>query len=141
MADDAYLFVMPEAGPRRGVAVAAVGELECLETPAVLGWLGAHGVEAGSDQVRIMPAEAAGSIPAEAETLPVPLAPEEAERVRRACAPQQTAQVEEELVAFRDTAQDWRALVHRALDAGVPEHRIAQLTGLRPDAVAEAAQR
>jgi hypothetical protein len=141
MADDAYLFLMPDARSRRGTAVAAVGALECLETPAVQGWLGAHDVDAASDRVRILPAEAAGSLPEDAETLPVPLSPEEAERVRRSCAPQHTARVEKELVAFRDTAQDWRGLVHRALEAGIPEHRIAQLTGLRPDDVADAARR
>ncbi|EST37895.1 hypothetical protein N566_10535 [Streptomycetaceae bacterium MP113-05] len=141
MADDAYLFLMPDARPRRGAAVVAVGDLECLETPAVQGWLGAHGADAASEQVRILPAEAAESLPEDAETLPVPLGPEETERVRRSCAPQQTAHVEEELVAYRDTAQEWRGLVHRALDAGIPEHRIAQLTGLQPGAVADAAQR
>ncbi|WP_405658303.1 DUF6003 family protein [Streptomyces sp. NBC_01166] len=132
MSDDAYLFLLPDRHPRRGAALAAVGFLECADTPAVLGWLQAHGVSAFSEQVRILPAEAQVFIPENAERLPVPLSEEEALRVQQECAPQAVTDVERELLEFRDTTQDWEALVHRALTAGVPAPRIAQLTGLDP---------
>jgi hypothetical protein len=132
MADDAYLFLLPDRHPRLGAALAAVGVLECAETPAVHGWLQAHGVSASSEQVRILPAEAEAFIPEEAERLPVPLGEEEALRVQQECAPQSVTDVESELLEFRETTQDWEALVHRALTAGVPAPRIVQLTGLDP---------
>ncbi|MFJ6850343.1 DUF6003 family protein [Streptomyces sp. NPDC091271] len=132
MSDDAYLFLLPDRHPRRGAALAAVGFLECADTPAVLGWLQAHGVSALSEQVRILPAEAQGFIPDNAERLPVPLSEDEALRVQQECAPQTVTDMESELLDFRETTQDWEALVHRALTAGVPAPRIAQLTGLDP---------
>jgi hypothetical protein len=132
MADDAYLFLLPDRHPRLGAALAAVGALECAETPAVLGWLQAHGVPASAEQVRILPAEAEALIPDGAERLPVPLSEEEALRVQQECAPQSVTDMESELLGFRETTQDWEALVHRALTAGIPAPRIAQLTGLDP---------
>lgn len=132
MADDAYLFLVSDRHPRLGAALAAVGALECAETPAVHGWLQAHGVSAASEQVRILPAGAQVFIPENAERLPVPLSEEETLRVQQECAPQSVTDVETELVKFRDTTQDWEALVHRALTAGIPAPRIAHLTGLDP---------
>ncbi|MGW5867733.1 DUF6003 family protein [Streptomyces sp. NPDC055239] len=135
MADDAYLFLLPDRHPRLGTALAAVGPLECAEIPAVHGWLQAHDVSPSSELVRILPAEAEAFIPEEAERLLVPLREEEALRVQQECAPQSVTDVEGELLAFRETTQDWEALVHRALAAGVPAHRIARLTGLDPQVI------
>ncbi|WP_030778040.1 DUF6003 family protein [Streptomyces sp. NRRL S-920] len=132
MADDAYLFLLPDRRPRLGAALAALGGLECTETPAVHGWLQAHDVSASSEQVRILPAEAEALIPEDAERLPVPLSEEEALRVQQECAPQAVTDMESELLEYRDTTQDWEALVHRALTAGIPAQRIAQLTGIDP---------
>ncbi|MFK8909183.1 DUF6003 family protein [Streptomyces sp. YS-3] len=136
MADDAYLFLLPERHPRLGAALAAVGELECSQTPAVHGWLQAHGVSASSEHVRILPAGAEAFIPQDAERLPVPLSEEETVRVQQECAPQSVTDLETELLEFRETTEDWQALVHRALTAGVPASRIAQLTGLDPQDIA-----
>ncbi|MEU1072842.1 MULTISPECIES: DUF6003 family protein [unclassified Streptomyces] len=136
MADDAYLFLLPERHPRLGAALAAVGELECSQTPAVHGWLQAHGVSASSEHVRILPAGSEAFIPEEAERLPVPLSEEETVRVQQECAPQSVTELETELLEFRETTEDWEALVHRALTAGVPASRIAQLTGLDPRDIA-----
>ncbi|MFD3658364.1 DUF6003 family protein [Streptomyces sp. NPDC058620] len=135
MATDAYLFLLPDRHPRLGAALAAVGVLECAETPAVHGWLQAHGVSASSEQVRILPAEAEALIPEDAERLPVPLGEEEVLRVQQECAPQSVTDMESELLEFRDTTQNWEALVHRALTAGVPAPRIVQLTGLDPQEI------
>ncbi|MZD05934.1 hypothetical protein GTW43_12675 [Streptomyces sp. SID5785] len=135
MADEAYLFLLSDQDPRLGAALAAVGSLECAETPAVHGWLQAHEVAAGAEQVRILPADEEAIIPGDAERLPVPLSEEEAVRVRQACAPRSVTDVEGELLGFRETTQDWEALVLRALTAGVPPARIAQLTGLDPEDV------
>lgn len=132
MADDAYLFLLPDRHPRLGAALAAVGSLECTETPAVQGWLQAHEAPASSEQVRILPAAAEAFIPEEAERLPVPLSEEESLRVHQEWAPQAVSEMETELLEFRHTTQDWEALVHRALTAGIPAPRIAQLTGLDP---------
>lgn len=132
MADDAYLFLLPDRHPQLGAALAAVGVLECAETPAVLGWLQAHGVSASSEQARILPAKAQAFIPENAERLPVPLSEEETLRVQQECAPQSVTDMESDLLDFRETTQDWEALVHRALTAGIPAPRIAQLTGLDP---------
>ncbi|MFG3369573.1 DUF6003 family protein [Streptomyces sp. NPDC048156] len=118
-----------------GAAHAAVGLLECAETPAVHGWLQAHGASATSEQVRVLPAEAQSLIPADAERLPVPLSEEETLRVQQECAPQSVTDVEAELLEFRDLTQDWQALVQRALTAGIPAARIARLTGLDPQDV------
>ncbi|MEV7197549.1 DUF6003 family protein [Streptomyces sp. NPDC093510] len=135
MADDAYLFLLPDRHPRLGAALAAVGALECKETPAVHGWLQAHEASVSSEQVRILPAEAETLIPEDAERLPVPLSEEEAVKVRQECAPQADTDMESELLAFRETTQDRQALVHRALNAGIPAQRIAQLTGLDPQEI------
>lgn len=135
MADDAYLFLLPERHPRLGTALAAVGSLECVQTPAVHGWLQAHDVSASSELVRILPPEAEAFIPEDAERLPVPLSEEEALRVQQESAPQAVTDMEGELLEFRETTQDWEALVHRALAAGIPGPRIARLTGLDPQAI------
>ncbi|MFD3699655.1 DUF6003 family protein [Streptomyces sp. NPDC058646] len=132
MADDAYLFLLPDRHPRLGTALAAVSPLECAATPAVQGWLQAHGASASSEQVRILPADAQAFIPSGAERLPLPLSEEEALRVQQECAPQSVTDMETELLQFRDMTQDWEGLVHRALTAGIPAPRIAQLTGLDP---------
>ncbi|MGW1950522.1 DUF6003 family protein [Streptomyces sp. NPDC001940] len=135
MADDAYLFLLSDRHPRLGAALAAVGLLECAETPAVHGWLQAHDVSATSEQVRVLPSEAQTLIPPDVERLLVPLSEEETLRVQQECAPQSITDVEAELLEFRDVTQDWQALVHRALTAGIPASRIAQLTGLDPQEV------
>lgn len=138
MADDALLFLLPDDHPRLGTALGAVGELECLETPAVRGWLHAHGVPATSERVRIIPAGSEVLVPDDAERLPVPLSEEETVRVEQACAPPSVTDIETELIGFRNTTQDWETLVHRALAAGIPAPRIVQLTGLEPQDVARA---
>ncbi|MFD8207055.1 DUF6003 family protein [Streptomyces sp. NPDC059695] len=135
MADDAFLFLLPERHPRLGAALAAVGDLECSETPAVHGWLQAHGVSASSEEVRIVPFDAAEFIPESAEQLPIPLSPDETVRVEQACAPRSVTDMETELLQFRETTQDWEGLVHRALTAGIPAPRIARLTGLDPQEI------
>ncbi|MEE1820156.1 DUF6003 family protein [Streptomyces sp. NPDC004288] len=135
MADDAFLFLLPERHPRLGAALAAVGDLECSETPAVHGWLQAHGVSASSEEVRILPFDAAEFIPEGAEQLPIPLSPDETVRVEQACAPRSVTDMEAELLQFRETTQDWEGLVHRALTAGIPAPRIARLTGLDPQEI------
>ncbi|MFF1451292.1 DUF6003 family protein [Streptomyces sp. NPDC058274] len=138
MADDALLFVLPDRHPRLGAPLAAVGELGCTETPAVHGWLQAHGIPASSERVRIVPAGAEILIPEDAERLPVPLTEEETVRVEQVCAPQSVTDMESELINFRATTQDWQSLIHRALTAGIPAPRIAQLTGLDPQDVVQA---
>ncbi|MGH4031800.1 DUF6003 family protein [Actinomycetota bacterium Odt1-20B] len=135
MADEALLFVLPDDHPRLGAALAAVGALECTETPAVHGWLQAHGIPVSSERVRIVPAGAEVLVPEDAESLAVPLSEEETVRVQQACAPRSVTEMEYELLAFRETTQDWETLVHRALGAGVPSPRIARLTGLDPQEV------
>ncbi|MEU7648182.1 DUF6003 family protein [Streptomyces huasconensis] len=135
MADDAYLFLLPDRHPRLGAALASVGAPDLTETPAVHGWLQAHNVSASSEQVRILPAEAESLIPEDAERLPVPLSEEEALKVQQECAPQAVTDMESELLGFRETTQDWEALVHRALTAGIAPQRIAQLTGLDPQEI------
>lgn len=135
MADDAYLFLLPERHPRIGTSLAAVGDLECSETPAVHGWLQAHGVSASSEEVRILPFDAEAFIPEDSERLPIPLSEDEAVRVAQECAPQSVTDMEKELLQFAETTQDWEGLVHRALNAGIPAPRIAQLTGLDPQEI------
>ncbi|HWU09011.1 MAG TPA: DUF6003 family protein [Streptomyces sp.] len=135
MDHDARLFLLSGSRPRVGAALAAVGALACAETPAVHGWLQAHGVSASSEQVRILPADDEALIPEDAESLPVPLSEEEALRVHRECAPKAVADLEAELLGFREMTQDREALVHRALTAGIPAPRIAQLTGLTPQEI------
>ena len=135
MDHDARLFLLSDGAPRIGAALGAVGPLACAETPAVHAWLQAHGVPATSERVRILPADAEILIPEDAESLPVPLSEDEALRVHQESAPQSIADLEAELHGFRETTQDWEALVQRALTAGVPAPRIVQLTGLTPQQV------
>lgn len=139
MTDDAYLFFVDGSAPPPGAPVAAVGELACLETPAVRAWLDAHGVTAGSAGVRLLPPEETGSIPEGAEKLPVPLSDEELSRLRHALAPGALARIEDELLAYRDCAGERDELLTRAVAAGLPPHRIAELTGEDPGTVASVA--
>ncbi|MFJ1869768.1 DUF6003 family protein [Streptomyces sp. NPDC088097] len=135
MTEDAYLFLAVTAGRWPGTPLALVGELACLGTPAVLGWFGAQGVDAGSPSVRVVPPEQTDLIPKDAERLPVPLSPEELERVRHAGATDPVALAEEELLAFRDAEESRDTLLRRALAAGVPIQRIVELSGVDPDAL------
>ncbi|MFF3348293.1 DUF6003 family protein [Streptomyces sp. NPDC002779] len=141
MTDDAYLFLVDDPATPLGASVAAVGDLACLETPAVHAWLGAHEVTAASAGVRLLPPEETGAIPDGAERLPVPLSDEELDRLRLALAPAALARVEEELLAYRDCAGERDALLARAAAAGVPPHRIVELTGEDPRTVASATRR
>ncbi|MEJ8639334.1 MULTISPECIES: DUF6003 family protein [Streptomyces] len=136
MADEACLFLLPDRSPLLGAALGSVGDLECVETPAVRGWLDAHGVSASSEQVRILPGGSEVFIPEDVDRLPVPLSEEETFRVQQQSAPQTVTDMENELLGFREVTQDWEALVHRALAAGVPAPRIAHLTGLDPQDIA-----
>lgn len=43
MTDDACLFLLDDPSAPLGVAPAAVGDLACMETPAVRAWLDAQG--------------------------------------------------------------------------------------------------
>ncbi|MFJ4778078.1 DUF6003 family protein [Streptomyces sp. NPDC088762] len=130
MADEAYLFLLPAGLPRLGAALGSVGALECAETPAVRGWLQAHGVSASSELVRVVPAGSGGLIPEDAERLPIPLSSVEEARVQQECAPSAVTDVEAELLEFRNATDGWEALVQRALTTGIPAPRIALLTGL-----------
>ncbi|MBT2471819.1 hypothetical protein J7E97_29140 [Streptomyces sp. ISL-66] len=140
MADDAHLFLLPDRHPRLGAALASVGALECARTPAVHGWLQAHGVSASSEQVRILPAGSEMFIPEGAERLPVPLSEEEATRVHQECAPASVTDVENELLEFKHTTEGWEALVQRALTAGIPAPRIVHLAGLDPQDISHLTQ-
>lgn len=42
MTDDAYLFLLGDVSAPLGVPPAAVGDLACMETPAVRAWLDAQ---------------------------------------------------------------------------------------------------
>ncbi|MCS0638410.1 DUF6003 family protein [Streptomyces sp. LP05-1] len=139
MTDDAYLFLADDTAGWQGIPLSLVGELECLETPAVRAWFAAQRMDAASPAVRVAAPEETGMIPEDAERLPVPLADEELERVRRAGATDTVARVEEELLAFRDTAEGRDALLRKALAAGVPAHRIVELTGVEPAELTAAA--
>ncbi|MEV6805667.1 DUF6003 family protein [Streptomyces sp. NPDC017248] len=129
MTDDAYLVLVPGAGATLGVPLSAVGALACLETPAVQGWLQAQGVTAGSPDLRIVPPEETAAIPGDVERLPVPLGEEELSRLRHHIVPPDLARVEDELLAYRSCTDGRDALLTRALAAGVPAHRVAELTG------------
>ncbi|MFE8938039.1 DUF6003 family protein [Streptomyces sp. NPDC007872] len=137
MTDDAYLFLADTTAGSgwQGTPVSLVGELECLETPAVRAWLDAHETDAASPVLRIVPPEQTGMIPEDAERLPVPLDGEELERVRRAGATDPVAAVEEELLAYRDSKEGRDDLLHKALAAGIPAHRIVELSGVDPTAL------
>jgi hypothetical protein len=129
MTDDAYLVLMDSDTAVLGVPPAAVGELACMETPAVQAWLAAQDVTATSPRLRLLPPEETAAIPEDAERLPVPLGDEELSRVRNRTAPPGIARMEEELLAYRSCADGRDALLTRALAAGVPAHRVAELTG------------
>ncbi|MFD3545476.1 DUF6003 family protein [Streptomyces sp. NPDC058655] len=141
MTDDAYLFLAHGVSGWQGTPLALVGELECLETPAVQAWFSAQGVTSASPSVRVVPPEQTGLIPDDAERLPVPLSTEELEGVRRAAATDSVASVEEDLLAFRDSEENRDALLRRAVAAGVPAHRIVELSGVEPTALSSASQR
>ncbi|MEU1042930.1 DUF6003 family protein [Streptomyces sp. NPDC005551] len=129
MTDDAYLVLLDGAAATLGVPPAAVGDLACLETPAVQAWLNAQGVTAASPQLRLLPPEETSAVPEDAERLPVPLSDEELSLVRNQSAPQDIALLEQELLAYRSCTDGRDALLTRALAAGVPAHRVAELTG------------
>ncbi|MET9803059.1 DUF6003 family protein [Streptomyces sp. NPDC006368] len=135
MTDDAYLFLLDDAAAPLGVPPATIGDLACLETPAVRAWLDAHGATVTSPELRVLPPEETAAIPERAERLPVPLSEEELSLVRHAVVPEAVARVEEELLAYRDCAEGRDALLGRALAAGVPPHRIVELTGEDPATV------
>jgi hypothetical protein len=129
MTDDAYLVLLDGTATTLGVPPAAIGDLACMETPAVRAWLDAQGVGASSAGLRLVPPEDTAAVPEDAERLPVPLSEEELSRVRHQAAPESVARLEEELLAYRTCADGREALLARALAAGVPAHRVAQLTG------------
>ncbi|MFF4399510.1 DUF6003 family protein [Streptomyces sp. NPDC001480] len=139
MTDDAYLLLLTETAAPLGVPPAAVGELACMETPAVRAWLDAQGVTATSPKLRLVPPEDTAAVPDDAERLPVPLGDEELSRLRQHTGPESVARVEQELLAYRDCTDGRDALLGRALAAGVPLNRVVELTGEDPAAVAAAA--
>ncbi|MFI1155048.1 DUF6003 family protein [Streptomyces sp. NPDC020817] len=65
-------------------------------------------------------------------TAPGPLSEEELERVRRATATDRVAGIEEEMLPFRGSEENRDELLRRALAAGVPAHRIAELSVVDP---------
>ncbi|MEU2995791.1 DUF6003 family protein [Streptomyces griseoincarnatus] len=129
MTDDAYLVLFDDPAVSLGVPLAAVEEAAFLDTPAVRAWLEAQGVTVTSPGLRLLPPEETSAIPEGAERLPVPLGDEELSRVRQLNAPYDVARMEEELLAYRSCAEGREALLARAVAAGVPAHRIAELTG------------
>jgi hypothetical protein len=139
MTDDAYLFLLDDASAQLGVVPAAVGELACMETPAVRAWLDAQESTPTSPHLRLLPPEERAAVPEGAERLPVPLSEEELNRLRHRMAPEPLARVEEELLAYRDCAVGRDGLIGRALAAGVAPHRIVELTGVDPATVTAAA--
>ncbi|MET9605209.1 DUF6003 family protein [Streptomyces sp. NPDC006512] len=140
MTDDAYLFLAETTAGWQGTPLALAGDLECLDTPAVQAWFTAQGVNSTSPSVRVVPPEQSGLIPEDAERLPVPLSAEELEAVRRATATDSVASAEEDLLAFRDSEENRDALLRRALAAGVPAHRIVELSGVDPATLSSASQ-
>lgn len=140
MTDDAYLFLLDDPATPLGVPPASVGELACMETPAVRAWLDAQGVAATSPRLRLVAPEETAAIPERAERLPVPLGDEELSRLRRHGAPGALADVEEQLLAYRKCTDGRDALLSRAIAVGVPLERIVELTGEDPATVAAAAR-
>ncbi|MCP9960147.1 DUF6003 family protein [Streptomyces sudanensis] len=140
MTDDAYLFLLDDPSGPLGVPPASVGDLACLETPAVRAWFDAHGVTATSPRLRLVPPEETAAIPEGAERLPVPLGDDELNRLRHRAAPESLAGIEEQLLAYREYADGRDALLGRAIAAGVPLERIVELTGEDPATVAAAAR-
>lgn len=63
MTDDAYLFLLDDATTVLGVAPAAVGDLACMDTPAVRAWLDAQGSAVSSPRLRLVPPEERGPFP------------------------------------------------------------------------------
>ncbi|TDT29195.1 hypothetical protein EV562_11360 [Streptomyces sp. BK208] len=141
MTDDAYLVLLNGTASTLGVPLAAMADIACLDTPAVRGWLDAQGVTVSSPDLRLLPPEETSAIPEGAERLPVPLGDEELSRVRQHAAPQDVGALEEELLAYRSRVEGREALLVRALAAGVPAHRVAELTGEDLTAVKAIAQR
>ncbi|EGX55986.1 hypothetical protein SZN_30162 [Streptomyces zinciresistens K42] len=139
MTDETYLFLVGDAAAPTGVPLAAVGDLACMETPAVRAWLDAQNVAASSPRLRLLPPEENAAVPEGAERLPVPLSGEEVNRLRRGMAPEPLARIEEELLAYRDSSDGRDDLIGRALAAGVPPHRVVELTGVDPATVTAAA--
>ncbi|WP_405625272.1 DUF6003 family protein [Streptomyces sp. NBC_00016] len=139
MTDEAYLFLLDDADVPLGVAPAAVGDLACMGTTAVRAWLNAQGSTATSPRLRLVPPEERTAVPEGAERLPVPLSEEELSRVRHRMASAAHTRVEEELLAYRDCADGRDELIGRALAAGVPPHRVVELTGVDPATVTAAA--
>ncbi|MGV9288305.1 DUF6003 family protein [Streptomyces sp. NPDC003719] len=129
MTDDAYLVLLNGPTQALGTPPTALGDLACMQTPAVRAWLDAQGVTATSPALRLLPPEETQSIPEGAERLPVPLGEEELSLLRHHAAPESVARLEEELLAYRSQTDGREALLTRALAAGVPAHRIAELTG------------
>ncbi|MEU3414828.1 DUF6003 family protein [Streptomyces sp. NPDC006658] len=129
MTDDAYLVLQSDSATAPGVPLAAVGDLACLESPAVRAWLDAQGVTETSADLRLVPPEETAGIPEDAERLPVPLGEEELSRLRHRTAPPDVARLEEELLGYRSCTDGRDVLLARALAAGVPAHRVAELTG------------
>ncbi|GGP96137.1 DUF6003 family protein [Streptomyces roseolilacinus] len=140
MTDDAYLFLLDDTTTPLGVPPASVGDLACLETPAVRAWLDAYGVTVTSPQLRLVPPEETAAIPDGAERLPVPLSDEELSRLRHHNAPEARADIENQLRAYREYADGRDALLGRAVAAGVPLERIVELTGEDPATVAAVAR-
>lgn len=138
MTDDAYLFLLGDASTPLGVTPAAVGDLACMETPAVRAWLDAQGSTPTSPHLRLLPPEETVAIPEGAERLPVPLSDEELSRLRHSMTPEPLARIEDELLAYRDCSDGRDGLIGRALAAGVPPHRIVELTGVDPATVTAA---
>jgi len=138
MTDDAYLFLLGDASTPLGVTPAAVGDLACMETPAVRAWLDAQGSAPASPHLRLLPPEETAAIPEGAERLPVPLSDEELSRLRHSMTPEPLARIEDELLAYRDCSDGRDGLIGRALAAGVPPHRIVELTGVDPTTVTAA---
>ncbi|MGW0614758.1 DUF6003 family protein [Streptomyces sp. NPDC002788] len=139
MTDDAYLFLLDDASAPLGVPPAAVGDLACMETPAVRAWLDAHNSTPASPHLRLLPPEETAAIPEDTESVPVPLSEEELRRLRHRMTPQPLARIEEDLLAYRDCAGGRDGLISRALAAGVAPHRIVELTGVDPATVTAAA--
>ncbi|QNP66557.1 DUF6003 family protein [Streptomyces genisteinicus] len=129
MTDDAYLFLVDSTEVTLGVQPTGVGGLACMDTPAVRAWLDAQGVDATSPLLRILPPEETAAVPEGAERLPVPLAEEELGRVRGQSALLAATDVEKELLAYRSLTDGREGLLQRALSAGVPAHRVAELSG------------
>ncbi|MDH6622512.1 hypothetical protein M2271_000299 [Streptomyces sp. LBL] len=120
MTDDAYLFLLDDPAAPLGAPPAAVGDLACMETPAVRAWLDAQGSTPTSPELRVLPPEETGALPEDAERLPIPLSDEELRRLRHRSAPEAMARIEEELLAYRDCADGRDGLIGGALAAGVP---------------------